>query len=84
MYVNYAENNMGKIRETFAINQFQNANHVAYYTPRGDVVVNDYLFEIGGPSKKEVRGEKNGIILQDGVLTGSKNVIPLYLIGFLS
>lgn len=85
-YVPLADNNtLGKVRETFVINQFQNANFKTFYTSRGDVCVDDYTFEIGGASKKDIqiRGEKNGFILADGILTGSAKQIPLYLIGFL-
>ena len=76
---------LGKVRETFVINQLQNANLKTYFSQRGDVHVNDHLLEIGGPSKKDtqIRGEKNAYILSDGILTGSKLQIPLYLIGFL-
>jgi predicted AAA+ superfamily ATPase len=89
IYATYAaimpDNHIGKVRETFVINQLQNANQKVYYSPKGDVCVNENVFEIGGMSKKDIqiRGEKNGYILQDGILIGSKNIIPLYLIGFL-
>lgn len=85
-YVQIAQNNnLGKVRETFVINQLQNANLKTYYSQRGDVYVNDFIFEIGGPGKKDtqIRGEKNGYILSDGILTGSQQQIPLYLMGFL-
>ena len=85
-YVPLAQDKIvGKVRETFVINHLQNANFKTYYSQRGDVVVNDFVFEIGGPGKKDtqIRGEKNGYILADGILTGSKQHIPLYLIGFL-
>lgn len=76
---------LGKVRETFVINQLQNANLRTFFSQRGDVHVNDYIFEIGGPSKKDtqIMGENKAYILSDGILTGSKLQIPLYLIGFL-
>lgn len=76
---------LGKVRETFVINQLQNANLKTFYTSRGDVSVNEFTFEVGGPSKKDhqIRGEKNGYILADGILTGSEKHIPLFLMGFL-
>lgn len=89
IYATYAslspDATLGKVRETFVMNQLQNANLTTYYTPRGDVSVNEFVFEIGGSSKKDaqIRGEKNGYILQDGVLSGSKTHIPLFLMGFL-
>lgn len=90
MYATYVplvqDKALGKVRETFVINQLQNSNFTTYYSPRGDVHVENYVFEIGGPSKKDtqIKGEKNGFVLTDGILTGSKLNIPLYLIGFLS
>lgn len=77
--------NVGKVRETFAINQLQNAGHKTFDSEKGDVHVNDFTFEIGGASKKETQLQevKNGYLLSDGILTGWKKRIPLYLIGFL-
>ncbi len=89
LYASYVplaqDKTLGKVRETFVIQHLQNANHSTFYSKNGDVQVNNYLFEIGGPSKKDtqIKGKKNGFILKDGVLTGSKTEIPLYLIGFL-
>jgi predicted AAA+ superfamily ATPase len=79
------DNTLGKVRETFVINHLQNANFHTFHSARGDLCVDTYTFEIGGPSKKvdQIRGEKNGYILADGILTGSKTHIPMYLIGFL-
>ncbi len=85
-YVAMAQDNtVGKVRETFVLNQMQNAGLQTFYSVKGDVVVNGYIFEIGGPSKKEtqIRHEKNAYILADGILIGSKTQIPLYLAGFL-
>jgi len=85
-YVAMAQDNtVGKVRETFVLNQMQNAGLQTYFSPKGDFFVNGYTFEIGGPSKKEsqIRHEKNGYVLADGILTGSKTHIPLYLAGFL-
>ena len=89
MYATYVamaqDNTVGKVRETFVINQMQNAGLQTFYSSKGDLCVNDYTFEIGGPSKKEsqIRHEKNGYVLADGILTGSKTHIPLFLAGFL-
>lgn len=85
-YLSMAEDNtIGKVRETFVINHLQNAGLQTFYSTKGDLCVNEYTFEIGGPSKKEdqIRFEKNGYIFADGILTGSKVRIPLFLAGFL-
>lgn len=75
----------GKIRETFVVNQVQNAGIPIFYSKKGDFKINDYLFEVGGKSKngKQIKGQNNAFILADDILVGSKNVIPLYLFGFL-
>lgn len=89
MYSSYVpldqDKSLGKVRETFAINQLQNTNLITYYSQKGDLHVNDFIFEIGGPSNKDtqIRGKKNAYILSESILTGSKLQIPLYLIGFL-
>ena len=79
------DNMLGKVRETFATNQLQNSQHITYYSKIGDLNVDEYIFEIGGQNKKEkqIAGEKNTYILADGILTGSKQKIPLFLLGFL-
>jgi len=75
----------GKIRETFVVNQVQNAEIPIFYSNKGDFKIGDYIFEIGGRGKnsKQIKRENNAYILADDILVGSKNVIPLYLFGFL-
>lgn len=75
----------GKIRETFIVNQVQNAEIPIFYSKKGDFKIGDWIFEIGGKSKngKQIKGINNAYILADDILVGSKNVIPLYLFGFL-
>jgi uncharacterized protein len=76
---------LGKIRETFAINQLQNANLTVFYNERGDFKVNDVIFEVGGVNKtaKQIKGVENSYILADGILVGTNRQIPLYMLGFL-
>lgn len=76
----------GKARETFVINQLQNSNVKVFYSKQGDFKVDDYIFEVGRKNKsnKQIKDSQNGYILADGILTGFKNKIPLYLLGFLS
>lgn len=75
----------GKIRETFVVNQVQNAELPIFYSKKGDFKIGDHIFEIGGKGKngKQIRAESSAFILADDILVGSKNVIPLYLFGFL-
>jgi predicted AAA+ superfamily ATPase len=75
----------GKIRETFALNQLQNGKHTVYYSESGDFKLKDYVFEIGGKNKtiEQIKEHSKGYVFADGILTGSKRIIPLYLLGFL-
>jgi len=75
----------GKMRETFFVNQVQNAGLPIFYSSVGDFKVEDYIFEIGGKGKgsRQLKGASNGLVLADDILVGSKNTIPLYLFGFL-
>jgi len=75
----------GKIRETFVVNQVQNAQLPIFYSKKGDFKIGDSIFEIGGKGKngKQIKGQTQAYILSDDILIGSKNVIPLYLFGFL-
>ena len=77
---------IGKVRETFVINQLQSCNIAAYYSEQGDFKVEDYIFEVGGKNKtrKQLNHHVGAYILTDGVLVGDKDKIPLYLLGFLS
>ena len=76
---------IGKIRETFFVNQIQNAQIPIFYSNRGDFKVGDTIFEIGGKNKnqKQIKHEEKAFIAADDILVGSQNTIPLYLLGFL-
>ena len=77
--------NIGTLRETFFFNQL-NVKHKLSYPKQGDFLVdNKYLFEIGGKNKtnKQIAGIKNAYIAADNIEYGYKNVIPLWLFGFL-
>ncbi len=75
----------GKIRETFVINQLQNSSHSVFYSEHGDFTVDGVTLEVGGKNKstKQIKDIKNSYIFSDGIVTGFKNKIPLYLLGFL-
>lgn len=76
---------IGKIRETFVINQLQNADLAVFYSETGDFKINDVIFEVGGPGKtfKQIKKIEKSYILADGILVGSHRQIPLYMLGFL-
>ncbi len=75
----------GKVRETFLVNQIQMQKIPIFYSTKGDFSINDMIVEVGGKGKtgKQVRGEKNAYILADDILVGYGSTIPLYLFGFL-
>ncbi len=75
---------IGSLRECFFINQvgFRYPLHAA---PKGDFIVNNYIFEIGGKSKtrRQVKNERNAFLVLDDIEIGVGSKIPLYLFGFL-
>ena len=86
-YLNIADDNLiGKARETFVLNQLQNARMEVYFSEQGDFDCNGYMLEIGGKNKKTnlTSTIKNGYVFADGILTGFGKKLPLYLLGFLS
>ncbi len=74
---------MGKVRETFVVNQVQNIGLPIFYSEKGDFKIDGTIFEVGGRNKDTKQIPHDGYVLADGVLTGSKRIIPLYLTGFL-
>lgn len=86
-YMNIGRDNlMGKARETFALNQLQNAGLEVYFTDAGDFVCENYTFEIGGKNKTttQINAIQNGYVLADGILSSAGKKLPLYLLGLLS
>jgi len=76
---------VGNLRETFFFNQLQQ-NHSVTYTEKTDFCVDGkYYFEIGGKSKtsKQIRNLDMAFLALDGITTGYRNEIPLWLFGFL-
>lgn len=75
----------GKVRETFVVNQIQNQEVPIFYSQKGDFKINDCIFEVGGKNKstRQIRGEKNAFVLADDILMGTPSTIPLYLFGLL-
>ncbi len=77
--------NSGAIRESYFVSQTQMKHQVHFYN-KGDFVIDDqYVFEVGGASKKEkqLKGNKNGYVVADDIEIGSGNKMPLWLFGFL-
>ncbi|SFP31477.1 ATP-binding protein [Hydrogenimonas thermophila] len=74
---------IGSIREVFFASMLE--GHEIYAPPKGDFTVNEYTFEVGGKNKtkKQIKNIENGFIVKDDIEIGDKNVIPLWLFGFL-
>ncbi len=80
------EDTLGTIRETFFVNQVQNAGHRVRVAKQGDFFVNEtYLFEFGGKSKnrRQIAGERNAYVVRDDIESGLGDVIPLWMFGLL-
>lgn len=77
--------NIGNVRETFFANQLAYRNKLNY-SEKGDFLVDEkFIFEIGGQAKKEtqIKNLPNAFIAADGIETGFKNKIPLWLFGMM-
>lgn len=77
---------IGMVRETFVLNQLKAVHRIYYPEKAGDVFVDEqYVFEIGGKSKKQGRSantEQHFIIADDwDFKVGNK--IPIWLLGLL-
>jgi predicted AAA+ superfamily ATPase len=85
-YALSAENpEIGNLRETFFFNQLQQ-NHKVTYTEQTDFCIDGkYYFEIGGKNKatKQIKNLDNAFLALDGLTTGFRNEIPLWIFGFL-
>lgn len=78
--------NTGNIRETFALDQLQNAGLKVTHPPKGDFLINtEILLEIGGKNKNssQVAHHENHLIFSDELEIGWGKQVPLYLLGFL-
>ncbi len=91
VYANYllpqnSEDILGKIRETFVVNNLQNTDHKIFYNETGDFKIENYYCEVGGKNKtfKQLAEKFPSFVIADNIVTGThKNTIPLYLFGFL-
>ncbi|PID63592.1 MAG: hypothetical protein CR963_01385 [Gammaproteobacteria bacterium] len=77
---------LGTQREIFFVNMLNNIGLDVHYSDIGDFVVAGMYFEIGGKSKTAGQVRKRidkAYLVKDDMLHGSRNEIPLYLMGFL-
>ncbi|MBQ9473092.1 MAG: ATP-binding protein [Bacteroidales bacterium] len=85
MYALTTQINTGTLRETFFLNQTA-CSHEVCYPKQGDFLIDHkYLFEVGGKSKtfEQIKDIPNSYLAIDGIETGSKNRIPLWMFGLL-
>lgn len=86
MYALAKENvEIGSIRETFFLNQF-NGLYPIHLSTHSDFIVNqEYTFEIGGNNKssKQLLGASNAYVVKDNIEIGYANTIPLWVFGFM-
>jgi len=75
--------NAGSIRETFVMSALHPTCAVS--TPaKGDFLVNDrYTFEVGGPNKTfhQISDMANALLVKDKIEVGSKDILPMWLLG---
>lgn len=78
--------NQGNLRETFALDQLQNAGYSVTSPKFGDFMINEeLLIEIGGIGKSaaQVAEYDNHLIFSDELEIGWGKKVPLFLLGFL-
>ncbi len=76
------KSDVGNLRETFFFNQMSVKNEIIA-SKKADFVVNGYIFELGGKSKKQHQIENDGksFLVKDDIEFGYRNVIPLWAFG---
>ena len=77
--------NIGAMREIFVINNLFSIGKKIFYPQKGDISCENKIFEIGGASKNQsqIKNLKNSYLIKDDILYQDKNIIPMYLFGFL-
>lgn len=76
--------NIGTLREIFFL-QHLSANHQIKQAKKGDFLVDNFTFEIGGKNKstQQVTDVENAWIVKDNIEFSLSDAIPLWLFGFL-
>jgi len=77
--------NRGTLRETFIANQLS-VHHQLTYPAKGDFLVDGkILLEVGGKNKnlKQIAGFEQAFVVKDDIEFRHKNILPLWLFGFL-
>lgn len=80
-----AGQSVGTLREVFFASQ-TGYGHRFHYPKKGDFEVDEkYIFEIGGQAKgfEQIKAQSSGYVVRDGIESGFKNTLPLWILGFL-
>lgn len=86
MYALHRENNIGTVRECFALNQLSVAHEVEYGEKTGDFRVDGkVIFEIGGPDKSfdQIANIADSYVLADGIEFPVGKKLPLWIVGMM-
>ena len=75
---------IGNIRETMFFTTMK-AFYPIVSSSVSDFLIGDYTFEIGGKNKtqKQVRDVENAYVVKDDIEYGMRNIIPLWMFGFV-
>jgi len=76
---------IGTIRETFVANCLNGLGDLTAPTYGDFCLDNNWTFEVGGKTKtkKQIKDINNSYVLADDILWANKDIIPLWLLGFL-
>lgn len=78
---------IGTQRELTFLQSIDGAGIQAFYPEKGDFIVEDITFEVGGKNKtmQQLSNTKKDkrILVKDNIVAGFKDTMPLYLFGFL-
>jgi uncharacterized protein len=76
--------NIGTVRETFFLSQFQNLKTISL-PQSGDFKIGNYIFEIGGKnkSKKQIAEIPNSYLVKDTIEYAHLNQLPLWIFGMM-
>jgi predicted AAA+ superfamily ATPase len=83
----YEKPNIGTVRETFFLSQFQKSkqNIVISLPKKGDFLINDFTFEIGGRNKtnKQIADIPYSFLVLDNLEKAYGKNLPLWLFGMM-
>jgi predicted AAA+ superfamily ATPase len=79
-----SEPNIGTLRETYVANCLYGLGELTAPT-HGDFCLDNIIFEVGGKSKsaRQIKDIQYSYVLADNILGVNRNIIPLWLLGFL-